>query len=74
MKDICKPLQPSEALPSSAISNLQAKGRQSVIVRLTSEVANRLRAKIPAKSRSAWIEGLIVNALQKEKGQDFVLS
>ena len=35
----------------------------SVLIRLRTTVADELRTTIPERSRSAWIEDLIVNAL-----------
>jgi len=37
----------------------------SIIIRLRTEVANLLRATVPDKMRSAWIEELIVKGLKK---------
>lgn len=37
--------------------------KQSVIVRLSADVAGALRTVIPEKRRSAWIQALIVKAL-----------
>lgn len=39
----------------------------SVIVRLRLQVANHLRAAIPEKTRSEWIEKLIVAGLKKHQ-------
>ena len=38
----------------------------SIIIRLRTEVANLLRASVPEKTRSAWIEELIVKGLRKK--------
>jgi hypothetical protein len=39
----------------------------SVIIRLRQRVATHLRATIPEKTRSEWIEKLIVAALKKHQ-------
>jgi hypothetical protein len=39
----------------------------SVIIRLRTEVANLLRATVPEKARSQWVEELIIKALKKQK-------
>ena len=44
-----------------------AERKLSVIIRLSVEVANHLRSTIPEKSRSAWIEELIVSGLKKHQ-------
>lgn len=41
-----------------------AERKLSIIVRLSLNVAHDLRATIPNKGRSAWIEELIVKALK----------
>jgi len=38
--------------------------KQTVVLRLRSEVANALRAAVPGRTRSDWIEELIVEALK----------
>jgi hypothetical protein len=37
----------------------------SIIIRLRTEVANHLRATVPDKMRSQWVEELIVKGLKK---------
>jgi len=39
--------------------------KASLVVRLRMKVANDLRATIPSRTRSAWIEALIVEALRR---------
>jgi hypothetical protein len=38
----------------------------SVIIRLRTEVANLFRATVPEKTRSQWVEELIVKGLRKK--------
>ena len=44
-----------------------AERKLSIIIRLSVEVAQHLRSTIPEKSRSAWIEELIVHGLKKHQ-------
>jgi hypothetical protein len=37
----------------------------SIIIRLRAQVANHLRATVPEKTRSQWIEDLIIRGLKK---------
>lgn len=47
-----------------------AEKKSSVLVRLNAGVASALRATIPDKARSAWIEEQIVKALRKRPGEE----
>jgi metal-responsive CopG/Arc/MetJ family transcriptional regulator len=43
---------------------------QQVLIRLPEELAQRLRRRVPARSRSAFIQKLLEEALPEDAGED----
>ena len=46
---------------------------QQVLIRLPEELAERLRRRVPARGRSAFVQHLLEEALPADEGEDYPL-